>query len=132
MAARIGVEDYGWLMGAVIPGLLLMLVPFVILAALVLFLQAAHSSSRQIIEAASDLKLESDLQREFSRSKSAEAAPTWDASELPASVIAAIWPHRFVGHPTQPPTKTQRYEASLRRMSWGYGREAPYILATDF
>jgi hypothetical protein len=128
MRARIGAPDYGCQMG----GWVLSIGFFGGLTALLLFVRSIHSGSKRIAEAGSDLKFESDLQQEISRSQANQGASTWTAPKLPASVIAAIWTHRFIGHPTQPPTQSQRYESSLQRMTWNYGREAPYIVATAF
>jgi hypothetical protein len=103
---------------------------FGVLAGVLVLVQLIHSGSKRIAEAGSDLRFESDLQHVISRPKTGESA--WTAPKLPASVIAAIWTHRFIGHPTQAPTETQRYESGLQRMTWGYGREAPYIVANAF
>jgi hypothetical protein len=105
---------------------------FAVLVGLIVVVLLVHSSNRRGAEAASDLKFEGDLQHEIARSKTSQSAPTWTPPKLPSSVIAAIWTHRFIGHSTQPPTETQRYESSLQRMSWSYGREAPYIVANAF
>lgn len=116
-------------MGAAISGLAFPIGFMVVLTGVTVFVLFVRSSSRRAAEASSDLKFESDLQLEISRSKTGQTTTTWTAPKLPASVIAAIWTHRFIGHPTQLPTETQRYESSLQRMTWGYGREAPYIVA---
>ena len=119
-------------MGAAISGLAFPIGFMAVLTAVIVFVLFVRSSSRRAAEAGSDLKFESDLQHEISRSKTGQTVSTWTAPKLPASVIAAIWTHRFIGHPTQPPTETQRYESSLQRMTWSYGREAPYIVANAF
>jgi hypothetical protein len=119
-------------MGAAISGLGFPIGFMVVLTAGILFVLFVHSSNKRAAEAGSDLKFESDLQREIARPKTSQSATTWTAPRLPASVIAAIWTHRFIGHPTQPPSETQRYESSLQRMTWSYGREAPYIVANAF
>jgi hypothetical protein len=119
-------------MGTAISGLAFPIGFMVVLTAVIVFVLVVRSSSKRAAEASSDLKFESDLQREISRSQTGQTATTWSAPKLPASVIAAIWTHRFIGHPTQPPTETERYESSLQRMSWSYGREAPYIVANAF
>jgi hypothetical protein len=102
----------------------------VVLTGVIVVVLFVHSSGKRFAETNSDLKFESDLQHEISRSKTSPSAANWTAPKLPSSVIAAIWTHRFIGHPTQPPTEAQRYESSLQRLTWTYGREAPYIVAT--
>jgi hypothetical protein len=129
MQATIGLLDYRWQMSFTIPGWVFGIGFFAVLTAVLVFIQLIHSSSKRIAEAGSDLKFEGELQQVISRSRTSQAVPTWTAPKLPASVIAAIWTHRFIGHPTQPLTETQRYESSLRRMTWTYSREAPYIVA---
>ncbi len=110
----------------------LCLLPFVGLVALIVFVSRVHSSSKEIAEAGSDLKFESDLQHEISRSRGLQVAPTWSAPKLPSSVIASIWTHRFIGSPFQPPAGVQRYASALKGRTWDYGREAPYIIAAAF
>jgi hypothetical protein len=102
------------------------------LLAVVVSIQLIRSGGKRIAEASSDLKFEAELQHAISLSTTSQVPPTWTAPKLPASVIAAIWTHRFIGHPTQPPTETQRYESGLQRMTWRYGREGPYIVANAF
>src|ERR1700687_5392774 len=103
MRARIGADGYGWPVWDAISGALGTIEFFAVLVALIVVVLVVHSSNKRGAEAASDLKFEGDLQREISRSKTGQPATTWTAPKLPASVIAAIWTHRFVGHSTQPP-----------------------------
>lgn len=115
--------------GQIVGGSLCVL-PFVGLVALIVFVSRVHSSSKEIAETGSDLKFESDLQQVISRSNRTQGGPTWTAPKLPSSVIAAIWTHRFIG--TQPPVGMQRFASALKRRTWDYRREAPYIVATAF
>jgi hypothetical protein len=119
-------------MGQAISGFAFPIGFMVVLTAVFVSVLFVRSSNRRSAEASSDLKFESDLQHEISRSKISQSATNWTAPKLPASVIAAIWTHRFIGHPTQPPTEAQRYQSSLQRMTWDFGREAPYIIANAF
>jgi hypothetical protein len=129
MRATIGLLDYRWQMSFTIPGWVFGIGFFGVLTGVLVFIQLIHSSSKRIADAGSDLKFEAELQQAISRSSTSQTPLTWTPPKLPASVIAAIWTHRFEGHPTQPPSKTQRYESALRWQTWTYGREAPYIVA---
>jgi hypothetical protein len=117
-------------MSFTIPGWVFGIGFFGTLTAVIVFIQLIHSSSKRIADAGSDLKFEGELQHAIWLSRTGQVPPTWIPPKLPASVIAAIWTHRFEGHPTQPPSKTQRYESALRWQTWTYSREAPYIVAT--
>jgi hypothetical protein len=105
-------------------------VVFAILVAVVVFFLSAHSGGKRIAEASADLKFESDLQEAISPYKAGQTAPNWTPPKLPSSVIASIYAHRFIGRPTSSPTKTQRYGSGLKRLTWDFAREAPYIVAT--
>lgn len=91
-----------------------------------------QSKARKLAQASADSRLERDLQRAVAISRQSQWAPTWTAPKLPASVIASIWTGRFVNSSSQPPTKTQRYASTLERMTFGYQRAAPYIIAAAF
>lgn len=105
---------------------------FVALTAFLVFISNNRSKDRRVAQARSDLKLEGDLQQAIAKSRQSVWASTWTAPKLPSSVAASIWTGRFIGTSTQPPTATQRYASSLERMTWGYHRAAPYIVATAF
>jgi hypothetical protein len=96
--------------------------------ALIVAIRSAHSGRREIADANYDLKFESDLQVEISRTRRDQVRSTWTAPKLPSSVIAAIWTDRFIGKSTQS-TKMQRLASKLGG-GWDYSREAPYIVAT--
>jgi hypothetical protein len=113
-----------------IPGWVFGIGFFGTITAVLVFIQVMHSTSKQAADAGSDLKFEGELQHAIWLSRTSQAPPAWIPPILPASVIAAIWTHRFEGHPTQPPTTPQRYQSALRWQTWTYGREAPYIVAT--
>jgi hypothetical protein len=117
-------------MSFTIPGWVFGFGCFGTLAAILVFIQVIHSSSKRIADSGSDLKFEGELQHAIWLSRTSQAPPTWTPPKLPASVIAAIWTHRFEGHSTQPPTSAQRYESALRWQTWTFRREAPYIVAT--
>jgi hypothetical protein len=109
--------------------------PFLFIAGLVGFLvliSLGQSRARQVAEARANTELESDLQRAVAVSKQSQWAPTWTAPRLPSSVIASIWTGRFVLASTQPPTETERYASTLERLTFGYHRAAPYIVAAAF
>jgi hypothetical protein len=116
-------------MWATVSGLLFPFLIVAVLGGVIAFFLFAHSGGKRFAETNADLKFESDLQQAISRANAGQAAPTWTPPKLPSSVIASIYAHRFIGTPTSPPTKPQRYEAGLRRMTWDYAREAPYIVA---
>jgi hypothetical protein len=105
---------------------------FIALTTFLVFVSMNNSKARRVAQARSDLKLEGDLQQAIAKSRQSQWAPTWTAPKLPASVIASIWTGRFVNSSALPPTKTQRYASSLERMTFGYQRAAPYIVAAAF
>jgi hypothetical protein len=99
---------------------------------LIILVMRSHSKTKEAAEARSDLKLESDLQQEISRSKASQWAPNWTAPKLPASIIASIWTDRFVANSTQQAVEMRRYASTLRMMTWNFSRAAPYIVAAAF
>jgi hypothetical protein len=105
---------------------------FPLMIGFVIFISLIQSKGRHSAGATSDLKLESDLQQAVAISKQSQWAPSWTAPKLPSSVIASIWTGRFVSAPTQPPTETERYASTLERLTFGYHRAAPYIVAAAF
>jgi hypothetical protein len=117
-------------MWATISGLLFPFLIVAVLGGVVAVFLLAHSDVKRFAEANADLKFESDLQQAISRAKAGQAAPSWTAPKLPSSVIASIYAHRFIGTPSSSPTETQRYGAGLKRLTWDFAREAPYIVAT--
>ncbi len=93
---------------------------------LIMLVTVSHSRSKQAAQERSELKLESDLQQEISRSKATPWAPNWAAPKLPASIIASIWTDRFVVD------EMRRYVSVLGMMTWNFRRAAPYIVAAAF
>jgi hypothetical protein len=99
---------------------------------LIVLVNVTHSRNKGAAEARSGFKLESDLQREISRSQASQWTSSWAAPRLPASVIASIWTSRFIASSTQKFVETRRYASMLGRTNWNFNPAAPYIVAAAF
>ena len=99
--------------------------------AMILLVVLTHSANRTAAETRSGSKLESDLQQEIERSRASGFVSSWAAPNLPASVIASIWTHRFIASSTDKFVESRRYASTLA-MNWNYNRAAPYIAAVAF
>ncbi len=92
-----------------------------------------RSGSRAAGEQRADIELESNLRRELAMLQADPSAARWSAPKLPYSVIASIWTGRLAAVPTRPTPGSQRSQKrTLSWATWGYRREAPYIVAAAF
>ena len=105
---------------------------FPVLIGAIVLVSLNQSKARKLAEVSADLRLERDLQRAVAVSRQSQWVSSWTAPRLPASVIASIWTGRFVATSSQPLTETQRYASTLERLTFGYHRAAPYIIAAAF
>jgi hypothetical protein len=94
---------------------------------LIFLVTLTHSRNKEAAGARSDLKLESDLQQEISRSKASQSASNWAAPKLPASIIASIWTDRFVPTSTQQAAELRRYATVLGMMLEFAWKELPAV-----